>query len=678
MFIEIDKDNLESEKNKFIYTSMLNKYSFLYHMTYNDLKEYLLSTSHDNLKKILKDKTIKRKLINPASKDDFMWLVRKNHPYIVPYLLDEEGLKILSETNYIDKLNAILTSNNKYVDKLFKNDYFNEFIVKNFDDIRCYLYIINSKNSYAFIKYCQENKIDNNIIIGFISSLNSDSQEAVVKSFSFNKQISERLLIKCSGEVSNYIINNLAVISSLSEFSFNELYELFRKDINVPYVLLNDKKFIANISKINDVKDYRFLVDAIGSNNDISDIELRRKEYYDNILNSYNKDSKMLDIYDKIYKKLLEVFDKEEVDYQTIETIIKEFYQFEREETVDSFVSLCYKNSIDRDFDKLKKFFINESNIHMSNIIIDYHFEQLYANFLIDVKQLVDFQKNNEVNNLFKEQLYIYEKLVNIDSLSYDEKIKLHEELKSRNIQDVYYDDFRNSKDLSYQMIKDSMITDENINKYFSEEDSLELGVPIYKLEGEDFFALVKSLKYDKLSPLSKGDIIYPVDAASFSLDGSDKLNTFGDPREYYNILYTDFNIDQVVHIYPVDSYSKYIRNSNEQGTDKTNYLLTPKELLEKGKSYNEIIIVQKNSARSDEVNKNLDIPKIGAIYCYDEICENDIISAKNLGIGIVLVNTKKYEIKENENAISIFDNKIESYVDNIFVDTNETRRNNY
>ena len=45
-------------------------------------------------------------------------------------------------------------------------------------------------------------------------------------------------------------------------------------------------------------------------------------------LNSYNKDSKMLDIYDKMYKKLLEVFDKEEVDYQTIETIIKEFYQF--------------------------------------------------------------------------------------------------------------------------------------------------------------------------------------------------------------------------------------------------------------------------------------------------------------------------------------------------------------
>ena len=38
------------------------------------------------------------------------------------------------------------------------------------------------------------------------------------------------------------------------------------------------------------------------------------------------------------------------------------------------------------------------------------------------------------------------------------------------------------------------------------------------------------------------------------------------------------------------------------------------------------------------------------AIYCYDEITKNDIESAKNLGLGIVLVKTYAYGQRNNVN----------------------------
>ena len=44
------------------------------------------------------------------------------------------------------------------------------------------------------------------------------------------------------------------------------------------------------------------------------------------------------------------------------------------------------------------------------------------------------------------------------------------------------------------------------------------------------------------------------------------------------------------------------------------------------------------------------------ALYCYDTILDVDIISAHNLGIGIILVKTKAYEIKTNVQKKSMYD----------------------
>ena len=106
--------------------------------------------------------------------------------------------------------------------------------------------------------------------------------------------------------------------------------------------------------------------------------------------------------------------------------------------------------------------------------------------------------------------------------------------------------------------------------------------------------------------------------------------------------------------MFPVDSFSGYTRG--EKATDRVIELLTPKEFTGRSRNYNEVIIAQKNIGKPSDMDDRLPLPKPFAIYCYDEIGPNDIESAKNLGIGIVVVNTKKYNIEKNDSQISMFD----------------------
>ncbi len=71
---------------------------------------------------------------------------------------------------------------------------------------------------------------------------------------------------------------------------------------------------------------------------------------------------------------------------------------------------------------------------------------------------------------------------------------------------------------------------------------------------------------------------------------------------------------------------------------------------------YNEIILSLPNSHHHDELNASLKTPDILGLYCYDIITDNDVLSAKNLGVGIILVKTKSYHLPSSENKLNMFD----------------------
>lgn len=613
---------------------------------YRLLKQHILNKEPFMID-ALKDYRIKKKLIDSESKYELIWLVQEISDEYAKFLFDNEGIEILSRTADLEyKITGIITSGNDYVNGMLKNKKFCSLLEDNFECLKNCLFAINPEGALDFITYIKEN---NRVkLTSVLLSLTVQTQKEVIKKIEIPSEILKFCTVALSKESSEYLINNDIRITSLNNYNFDELFSIFSKGYHIQSSLLENHEFLKKISSMNSVKDYRFLINQLSQYNSIELIEKKRKAYYDFELLSFDKDSMMLKRHNVCYSELCELMTKKEIDSDKIDKIIgKNFNFFGSNISELELKKILYSYITKNDKEGLRQFLISESNIQISNIIVDYHFEDIPYNFFLDIKQLCNFQES-EGRTLSDDDLNIYTLLLNIDLLSYEEKMFLHKRLLKDDWISKHYDIFRKAKDKAAGLIKEQMLNSETIKDYYNRQLSDENGVPIYVLDGQEFLALVKSLNCCKNLPLTENRIVFNVDGSSFSLDGSNKLNTYRDPHTYYNLIYSDFPINQVIHMYPVDSYSRYDRNDSEKATPRVYELYTPQQFVDKSLDYNEIVIAQRNNRNmNNELNANLKLPTLMGIYCYDEIARIDIESAKNLGIGIVAVKTKSYDIKK-------------------------------
>ena len=93
---------------------------------------------------------------------------------------------------------------------------------------------------------------------------------------------------------------------------------------------------------------------------------------------------------------------------------------------------------------------------------------------------------------------------------------------------------------------------------------------------------------------------------------------------------------------------------------------MSPEKLVNHSNSYNEILVLERGEKETyiDEF-----IPRLKqiALYCLNEITQQDIEEAKRSNVGILLINTSKYnENTSNKNTInSIYQEKY-NYFDGI------------
>ena len=356
------------------------------------------------------------------------------------------------------------------------------------------------------------------------------------------------------------------------------------------------------------------------------------------------------------------LIDNNKLEYDTIKESIYSIFKNESSiflQNLNADVIDCLRsNNKDELLDFLKK----ESNVMLGNLIIDFHFKDHPLNVKKDINELVSFEKSGG-NTLSKEDLALYEQILNIDNLSYSEKVNLHQTLSQINMIEKFYDDIRNAKNKMYDNINDAILKKGNIGKYKNDELSNKYGVNVYTLEGEPFYALVKSVGTLKGEILDEIKLHSRKDGGSFSIDSGYKLNTFSKPNYIYNLAYDGFTKEQVVHAYTEDSYSNYDRN-NEDTTSKINKIMMPYEFVTASPSYNELVISQVNEKKTTQMDDKIPMIKPFAIYCYDEIYANDIESAKRLGLDIILVNTKKYNVNIQKKDKDLYKNfKEEEYV---------------
>lgn len=627
----------------------LNKdIDYFLNLDYDQLVKYLLTAPTEEKKLILKNQEIKRKLICPENRHEFSWLAQENSKDIIPYLLDGDGIEILKESEYlIDKMNAILTSNAIYVDTIVSFKAFQKIIFDNFDELKDYLNVLTPVSGQYLIKTAEKQNFN---LIELISKFSQQTQTEVLKTQELSNEDYWKMISYAYEETASMLLEEKSVGKSLTNIRLPIIETIASKDIKLPYQIIEEPEFIKRISEITDVKTYRFLVNDLEKSNDVEKLEKAREKYYENQINSFNKKSGMFKVYETLYEKLASM---EEINPFSLMQTAREIFKDASDDEIFNLLNQINKVNLESGLNGIKEILKEKSNIMLSNMIIDCHFKDYYLNVLKDVKQLCNFDALGG-NALSNDKIEIYKKIIEINNLSYEEKLELNTKLGKKNYVEEFYNDVRNSRNKMYSLIREEILNEDKISKYLDKEETDKFGVNIYRLEGEPFFALVKSLSIDKAFELSSGDIHSYKDSGSFSIDASNKLDIFRDPKDNYNLIFNNFNIDQVVHMFPVDSFSGYTRG--EKATDRVIELLTPKEFTGRSKDYNEVIIAQKNVSKPSDMDDRLPLPKPFAIYCYDEIGPNDIESAKNLGIGIVVVNTKKYNIETNNSQISMFD----------------------
>lgn len=627
----------------------LNKdIDYFLNLDYDQLVKYLLTAPTKEKKLILKNQEIKRKLICPENRHEFSWLAQENSKDIIPYLLDGDGIEILKESEYlIDKMNAILTSNAIYVDTIVSFKAFQKIIFDNFDELKDYLNVLTPVSGQYLIKTAEKQNFN---LIELISKFSQQTQTEVLKTQELSNEDYWKMIVSAKKETASMLLEEKSVGKSLTNIKLSTIENIASKDIKLPYQIIEEPEFIKRISEITDVKTYRFLVNDLEKSNDVEKLEKAREKYYENQINSFNKKSGMLKVYEDLYEKLASM---EEINPFSLMQTAREIFKDANDGEIFELLNQINKVNVESGLNGIKEFLKEKSNVMLGNMIIDCHFKDYYLNVLKDVKQLCNFDALGG-NALSNDKIEIYKKIIEINNLSYEEKLELNTKLGKKNYVEEFYDDVRNSRNKMYSLIREEILNEDKISKYLDKEETNKFGVNIYRLEGEPFFALVKSFSIDKAFELSSGDIHSYKDSGSFSIDASNKLDTFHNPKDNYNLIFNNFNIDQVVHMFPVDSFSGYTRG--EKATDRVIELLTPKEFTGRSKDYNEVIIAQKNVSKPNDMDDRLPLPKPFAIYCYDEIGPKDIESAKNLGIGIVVVNTKKYNIETNNSQISMFD----------------------
>ncbi len=623
---------------------------------YDLLKSYLLQVMEAACKKILANDEIKHKLIDNPKRYNFIWLAQEQNDYIIPSLLEGNGLNILANTTeVVDKLNGIITSGQEYLTDLFKNSEFIALVLNHHQSLS-YLYSeITSEAAYNFVEHLIDMKTDIKLLTEIICLVNKQAQIKIVETLNLPDEIFWDLVINMNPKASDILMKNNSVGKHLNDFNLTRLDALFKQEIFLPSDIIEDKKFMKSFTTMLDVKAFRILMINLEKANDVDLIEQKRKSFYEIMIDSYDEENQMLSIFNELYLSLKNLLNTSTVNlgfvYNSLVNVIPNKLDSEYLYTLDLLISEI--NNINPE--SLLSFFQKLSNLELTNMIIDYHFEDVYFNVLKDIEILFKFYESGGLS-LNEEDYKLYNAILHLDKLSYLEKIKLHEKMKSYDFKEKFYDDVRNAKNMSYQMINDSILNAERVKKYKNEELSKGYGVDVYVLEGEPFSALVKSFGVSKSQVLKTHFVINNSPYGSFSLDGSDKLETYNNPRDYYNILYDGMSPEQIIHTFSVDSFTSRPSKYDNNFTDRFNEILTPSSLINNSDYYNEILIRQASLARPLEIDERIPVPKIVSLYCYDEITENDIESARNLGIGITLVLTRNYSKKTNIDRINMFD----------------------
>lgn len=592
-------------------------------------------------------------IINDYSKGEFSRFLETDYSRKLLELLNEEGLSILEKSPLKeDRINYILAFS-KYKDELFQKEAFLNLFFKT--DLSYYDANLKSMKDETYEvminKYLSLNPSSKELR-EFLNYLNKEYILKKLDNWPYGTDALYELINLGEEEIVNKIIANYnidlsdprinienfvatAKQSFLNAVEQRNMYDKKVPEINIPINMVN-KDLAERLLNNYDIFKVRKIVNDLEYVTNTDEVNNYIKTKEDNFINSYN-DNICISPYKEIFESFKKM--KEALLLNDDDNYFEYRYQYIRlinhydDDDINMILEEKYKEgNINGVYEYLKEL----SDRELSNYIIDYNFEENYHNIMIDVRELLRFYYDGNVV-LPKERAELYEQISNIDYLSVEEKKELHNTLKKINMKEIFYDDMSYARYVVNEAIKEYSLTRESIKKYRDSKLSQQYGVDVYVMHDEPFFGIVKSSRHvpDKLPT-----------GHSYSLVGNDCVAICGDSKNSNTFLYDaeELNPDQIVHVYPFDSFTMFKPfNSIDKATSRVHPLMMPEEITGlSADSYSEILILEQGTKPTD-IDKQIPELKRIALYCVDEISEQDIETAKSQDLGIILVGSKKY-----------------------------------
>lgn len=572
-------------------------------MNLEEVNDIILHSSKEKKKHILKDLSFRIKLFTPTGHYHFIWLVQGLSKEEILYILDDELIPLLKEDERrTDKLNAIITSGNSYINEFLKKESIIAMIIDSYDSLKYFLSSLDLSFAQAYFNYI----VSKNLNLDYLEGLNSNIQFEIIKqniNIIKDKKVTIDFLFTLKPKSLEYLFQDPYFANILINSKVGDIDAIIRKGVTIPINLQASNIIIDKYLQIVDINNFYDYVNNLDNNYYLKEeIIKRRRLIYTKKINSIDP---KLNIFPE-YTPLLEGTGS-----------FPDFY-------------LNYEISkLKGDKNKIL-FYLREVTItKMLEMTIDTFYQDLTYNFLKNVESMLSFISKYPKSLIPKERLEIYQQFLNYYNLSTIEQIELYNRLNNgRNHVNEFYDDFRTCKDASYRQIKDSIIN-------LSEKEIVSTidGINVYKYDGEEFKMMISRVLY----PREKSE--YPKDiwwkssnkkVASLSLISDKNITTFGDPNTEVILGFDSFNPDNIMITYHKDAFT------SDEGSRRIQGLYTPSELIDETVSYNEILI----SEKYEEL-------KPSYVVCYDEIKEGDIRASELLGnIPLVIINTKKYNYK--------------------------------
>lgn len=401
-----------------------------------------------------------------------------------------------------------------------------------------------------------------------------------------------------------------------------EIRELMEDNPNVIY----EEEFFDRI-KGTSLLEFRRNINFIQDINPTLYLENKVNRYYQTLLNKYDTNTCLFDE----YQELLKIF--EQKNYELFE----QYHHFNYLVNRDMIIKLEDYMAYSDGKRMASLYLLNETSKKISEIVVDGLFKDTIYNVWINMKEIIRYHNNlgKQEKLIHQNRLKLYQKILEIDKMDNLEKIQLYNELIDKKIYLLFYQDWYHVRKHSYKKMKNVLFRPKEKGNLFCYKESLMKQVPIYELDGQDFFMLVSCRnKYEEVSQARRHCYI---------LISAYNMEVFSKKKFIYG--YTNFSIDDIMHVFENDIASSSNFSSNSFTTSFVNRIMTPDE-ISCSKGYSEIQMVNK---RVDGELKYFFIRKPNYLVVFDEIEERHLMEAKKLNIPIIVIPTSKYKDKLNE-----------------------------